>query len=183
MGRGESQIRSCIEAGYNEKYINNNATKIANNKDVQAVASWMSGQGLEKGGATVQRLLEELAHVALSNPQHLVNESGQFPGLQNLTETMARSIASFEVGDKGKLKITFWDKNNAIDKLLKMHNAYPEKKPDGPKETIVGVVVLPAKRPYQGQQQEIIEGEARHVERTELLPPPSKKFRVMKDAG
>lgn len=190
LGRGESQIRACIEAGYNEKYIKKNASKTANHPAIQAVAAWFSGQAMQEHGASVQRIIKELSHVALSNPQNLVRidpnrpELGaRFPGLDQLDESMARAISSFEIDAKGKLKITFWDKIGAADKLLKMHNAYPEKKQDGPKETIVGVVVLPAKRPYQGHQQEAIEGEARHIERTELPPPPTKKFRVLKDTG
>lgn len=188
LGRGESQIRACREAGYDEKYITKNASKTAKHPAIQTVAAWFSGQAMQENGASVQRLLQELTHVALSNPQNLVRidpkqpEKGAFfPGLDQLDESMARAISSFEIDAKGKLKITFWEKNNAIDKLLKMHNAYPEKKQDGPRETIVGVVVLPAKRPYQGHQQDAIEGEVRRVERTEPLPPPKQKFRVMKD--
>ena len=75
-------------------------------------------------------------------------------------------------------KLNLWNKLDAIEKALKLLDAYPTKKDDQSKTTIVGVVVLPAKQPYQGKTLDVIEGEAKRIERTEPLPPPSKKFFV-----
>lgn len=127
---------------------------------------------------SLRRVVQEVEAVLLSNPKDLFDTEGKIHKMNEMPDHIARCISGYEVGDRGKLKITFWDKLQAAEKLLKLHSAYPEKRQEGPRETIVGVVVLPAKQPYQGHQPQAIEGESRRVERTEPLAPPRTKFVV-----
>src|SRR5690606_25355033 len=106
----------------------------------------------------------------------LFEANGALKNLSTLDEATARTVASIELGDK--VKITLWDKLGAIEKALKLLNAYPDRKQDAPAPTVVGVVIVPAKGGYQHPQPPAaaIEGQAKHV-----APPAlgGKTFKVL----
>lgn len=141
---------------------------------------------------SLARLTQELKAIALMDPRKLYDDEGAVLAPKDWPDDVAAAVAGIDVTEiteqrEGKRvrvgqtrKLNLWNKLDAIEKALKLLNAYPERKQDGPREAIVGVVVIPAKRPYQGHRQEAIEGEVRRAQRTEPLPPPTKPFRVPK---
>jgi hypothetical protein len=73
---------------------------------------------------TVNRVLEEQAHIAFSNAQDLIDDKGNLIGINDLPRHVAAAISSIEVDEYGKTKVKFWDKNAACTTLLKAAGAF-----------------------------------------------------------
>ena len=147
----------------------------------------------EDSGLSLQRMVQELKAIALLDPRRLYDEAGLMLPPKEWPADVAAAIAGIDVTElfetrNGKRvrightkKLALWSKLDAIEKGLKLLNAYPEKRIEGPRETIVGVVVIPAKAPYVDPRQGAIDAQSRRIEtpvRTDPLPPPTKKFVV-----
>lgn len=74
------------------------------------------------------RALEETARIAFSDPRNAIGEDGMVRALADMDEDTARAVASVKIvvrpgKDGGEPTITqelkFWDKNAAIEKILK----------------------------------------------------------------
>lgn len=167
-------------AGYKSrgKSADTCASRLLTRPEVSAYLTERKRSLAQASQVSLHRIMQEVEGILLSNPKDLFDDQGRFHKMHEMPDHIARCISGYEVGDRGKLKVTFWDKLQAAEKLLKLHGAYPEKRQEGPRETIVGVVVLPAKQPYQGHQSQAIEGQSRRMERTAPLAPPKTKFVV-----
>lgn len=147
----------------------------------------------EDSGLSLQRMVQELKAIALLDPRRLYDDAGLMLPPKEWPADVAAAISGidvtelFETRDGKKVrtgqtrKLSLWNKLDAIEKGLKLLNAYPEKRVEGPRETIVGVVVIPAKAPYVDPRQGAIDAQSKRIEapvRTDPLPPPTKKFVV-----
>jgi len=154
------------------------ASKLLANPKVQAYLAARRHAAVVQSGLTVERLTKELERICFSDPRLLFQENGALKNLSTLDEDVARTVSGIELGDK--VKITMWDKLGAIEKALKLLNAYPDKKTDVPTQTIVGVVVVPPKGMFAPQERQAIEGAAtREATRTPPLQAAAKTFKVL----
>lgn len=183
-----------IRAGYKARgqSASSCAAKLLAKPEVAAYLSDRKKVLSAETGLSLTRLTQELKAIALMDPRKLYDEAGAVLAPKDWPDDVAAAVAGIDVteiseqrdGKKVRIgqtrKLNLWNKLDAIEKALKLLNAYPERKQDGPRETILGVVVIPAKRPYQGHHQEVIDGEVRRIQRTDPLPPPTKPFRVLK---
>lgn len=181
-----------IRAGYKARgdSASSCATKLLARPEVAAYLGQRRQSLTEGADLSLSRLTQELKAIALFDPRKLYDESGVMLPSSAWPDEVAAAVAGIDVaefsesrdGKKVRIgqtkKLSLWNKLDAIEKALKLLNAYPERKQEGPRETIVGVVVLPAKQPYQGRLQGPIEGESKRIERSEPLPPPKTKFVV-----
>lgn len=175
-------VDACIAAGYSKKAARGNCGTLAGHADVRLVADWLVSTVLKDGCLELDRLIKEIEHIAFSDARELFDEGGAVRNMRELPESVARAISSYEIDGRGKIKITFWDKNNAIEKGMKLRNGYPvPKKDDGPKEMIVGVVVVPQKAPTPSLPDRAIMGEATRIERTPPSAPKKTTFRVQRE--
>lgn len=166
------------------------ASRLLTKPEVAAYLSERKKVLAAETGLSLARITQELKAIALMDPRKLYDDAGAVLAPKDWPDDVAAAVAGIDVteiseqrgGKKVRIgqtrKLNLWNKLDAIEKALKLLNAYPERKQDGPRETIVGVVVLPAKRPYQGHQQQAIEGQARQIQRTQPLPPSTKRFIV-----
>jgi hypothetical protein len=74
------------------------------------------------------RVLEEAARIALADPRQVVAAGGQLKSLEDMDEDTARAVSSLKVtvrqGKKDEppevvTELKFWDKNSAINTILK----------------------------------------------------------------
>jgi phage terminase small subunit len=68
---------------------------------------------------TAADVLTEAAQIAFSDIRKLFDENGNLKSIHELDDDTAASIAAIEYGPLGVVKIKFWDKNAALEKLFK----------------------------------------------------------------
>lgn len=155
----------------------NNASRLLASKRVQRQLQAYRQQVPETTSLSVDRLARELEAIRLQRSARAVRGYGRAEEPGHLDESTARAVSSIELGDK--VKITLWDKLGAIEKALKLLNAYPDRKQDAPAQTIVGVVIVPAKGSpaSHARQRPALEGQARPVQR---VAPPAREAKPFK---
>lgn len=154
-----------------------NASRLLAKPKVQAYLAVRKKALVQRTELSIERCMQEIEAIAFSDPRQLFDELGALKNLNDIPDGIARAVSGFELGDK--VKITLWDKLGAIEKALKLLNAYPERKQVAPSQTIVGVVIIPQKGGYQHPERPVaaIEGKAKRVS----APKPSgKTFKVAK---
>lgn len=81
------------------------------------------------------RTLEEVCRIALADPRRLLNVDGSVKGLHELDDDTARAVSSVKVttkpGRDGEpptvvQEVKFWDKNRALEQLLKVLGRIPD---------------------------------------------------------
>lgn len=192
LGRGLSQEAAAIEAGYSKSTAKARCSELANNEQVKLVTAYFTNQAMKAHGLTLDALMRQIQCIALSDPRKLYREDGTMLPPHEWPDDVAFAVAGVEVDEitaqvDGKTvslgytrKLKQWDKLSAIEKGLKLLNAYPEPKKDAlpPGATIVGVVVVPAKQPYQDKRKPVIDGQATKVERAAMPAPKATTFKV-----
>lgn len=176
----QNAARAYEKAGYKAKgqarYTG--ASKLLEHPKIKPYLEARKLAMVQRSGLSLDRLTRELEAICFSDPRELFQENGALKNLSTLDESTARAVSGVELGDK--VKITLWDKLGAIEKALKLLNAYPDRKQEVQTHTIVGVVVLPAKGsiPHAGAQRASIEGQAKRIERVAPEAPKAKAFKV-----
>lgn len=161
--------------------IANNACRLLATKRMQEYLQGYRRQVMETTSLSVERLAKELERICFSDPRALFETNGALKNLSTLDEDTARTVAGVELGDK--VKITLWDKLGAIEKALKLLNAYPDRKQDAPAQTIVGVVIVPPKGSFAPQGTQAIEGQVKRVTRAAPLAAAARTFRIPAAGG
>ncbi|MBP6216297.1 MAG: terminase small subunit [Luteimonas sp.] len=156
--------------------VANNASRPLANKRVQAYLQGYRQLAVETTTLSVERLAKELERICFSDPRALFESNGALKNLSTLDEDVARPVSGIEMGDK--VKVTLWDKLGAIEKALKLLNAYPDRKQEAPAQTIVGVVIVPPKGSYAPREKPAIEGQAKRVTRAAPLATAARTFRI-----
>ena len=153
------------------------ASKLLAHPKIAAYLAARKVAAVEKSGLTLDRLTKELERICFSDPRALFEPNGALKNLNTLDEDVARTVSGIELGDK--VKVTLWDKLGAIEKALKLLNAYPDRKQEAPAQTIVGVVIVPPKGSYAPREKAAIEGQAKRVTRAAPLAAAAKTFKVL----
>lgn len=131
--------RAAKGAGY--KSPGSSAAKLLKHKVVSAAVGKAIHDRIERTKVTQDRVVEELACIAFSNIQEILDEGDLPQNLKNLPEKVARSISGVEyewvtsLDEKtGKVKrervirkITYWDKGKALMTLAKHLGMITEK--------------------------------------------------------
>lgn len=112
-----------------------NGPRLLKNPNVAAYLARHTRAATEQTGVTVERIMREIACVALSDPAAVLDEDGRPLKMRDMPDDVRRAIASYEVreyfddsdGEKPKrvrvTKVRFWDKNRGLElagKHLKM---------------------------------------------------------------
>lgn len=176
-----SQQAAALAAGYAKTTARKKAHDMAADPKVRKIVDWCCGQAVQRTVLDIERLHEEIAAIAFSDPRKLFDEKGNVRNMHDLDDLTAKAVSGFEFADGPngfKQKVTLWDKLSAIEKALKLLNAYPEKKEQAPSAMIVGVVVVPEKGLYKHPERQAIEGVATKVTRTDPHQSKGKAFKV-----
>lgn len=92
--------------------------------EVERRMDWMLRQAAMQAVGTAERWLQEVAAVAFSSPACLFDSDGKMVDVQLLPPAVQAAIASVEVDEYGKVKVKFWDKLGALEKLGKHLGLY-----------------------------------------------------------
>lgn len=177
-----SHEEAMVTAGYAAQTARKKAGLFAKHPDVAKVLQYLidavASQSLASARDSVDRLVEEMANIALADPLAMFDERDCLKPLRDWPEELRRAVASVETLEvyegQGKdrvfigytKKIRFWNKIQAADTIAKLrrHGVYApeEKDPGAPVNVYGGVVVLPPKESGRGRgitRGAVIEGE------------------------
>ena len=159
----KTQHEAAVAAGYSKSTARKLAYRMAENPKIRTIVDWCTRNALKATVLDLERLQQEIAAIAFSDPRKLFNENGTLKNLSTLDDATASAISGFEFadGEVTKRKVTMWNKLDAIEKALKLLDAYPEPKKDNtpPAHTFVGVIVVPEKGQYRHPERPVFEGD------------------------
>ncbi len=116
--------RAAIRAGYSAHTATEQASRLLTNVNVAAAVAAAQDKRAESVGIEAERVLREVARLALYDPRALFNEDGSPKLPLDLDDDIAAAITSLKIerDDEGnivKLDYRLADKNAAIEKLMK----------------------------------------------------------------
>lgn len=123
--------QAAIRAGYSEKTARSIGSENLSKPDIQEKILLLRQELSDKTGITAQRVLNELAKIAFSDPRKAFKADNALLDVRQFDDDTAGAVASVEVdalyekidGEKELVgqtqKIKFWDKVNALEKLGK----------------------------------------------------------------
>lgn len=123
--------QAAIRAGYSKKTAGSQAFDLLKKPEIQQAIKAKQKESAHKLGITRERIIQECARIAFSDIRKVIDIHSGIKSLQELDDHTAAAIASVEIealyagrgeervqiGTTQKLK--FWDKNSALEKLLK----------------------------------------------------------------
>ena len=118
-------MHSAIRAGYSPRSAANIGTMLRKKPNVAAHIMRMTSERSIRTGTEVDRILREAARIAFSQPTSFVNADGSIN--TDLSEDDAAAVAGIKVktvsfGEEGgsvEREVKIWDKNKALDLLMK----------------------------------------------------------------
>lgn len=108
--------------------VNRSAFKLIEHVKIASRIAALRKQLEERTLVTEARVIEEVARLGLVDPARLMGENGELLPIKDIPPEVRAAIASIEVSeeknDKGVVigyvkKIKLWDKNSALEKLMK----------------------------------------------------------------
>ena len=184
-----------LRAGYKTKpaAAAASASRLLGKLEVAAYLSEKRRLLAEATDFKLERLVQEIKAIALFDPRRLFKSDGSMLPPHEWPDDVAAAVGSVDVdeivqqvGGRSTVvgytrKLRPWNKLEALEKGLRLLNAYPEQKKDAlpPGTTLVGVVVVPAKQPWVEKRKPAIDGQASQVERAAIPSPAAKAFKVL----
>lgn len=141
--------QAAIIAGYSEATAPQIGSRLLRQADVKEAI----GQRLTKADVTTERVLQEAAAIAFSDPRKLFDERGNLKPIHELDDDAARAIASVEVTKERTIregstttqeavtKVKSWDKVKALE-MLGRHLALWNDKQSGEGKVVVNIGFL-----------------------------------------
>lgn len=111
--------QAAIRAGYAPgKTATVQGARLLVNANIAAAIAEKQDERAKKAGIDAERVLLEVARMALSDPRGIVGEDGEVIPLHQLPDDVAAAVSSVEFKN-GTVRYRFWDKNAAAEKLMK----------------------------------------------------------------
>lgn len=120
--------QAAIRAGYSQRTAGSQGFDLLKKPEIQQAIKAKQKEAAHKSGITRDRIIAEVARIAFSDVRRLFDERGALKRLQDIDDDAAGAIAGIDVvemnSDDGSApmfvkKIKLWDKNAALEKLLK----------------------------------------------------------------
>ena len=99
------------------------SSRLAANPPVRARIASLQAAACARAGLTADGVLREIMNIAFSDLSNAFTENGVMKPVNEMDATTRAAIASWEITKDGT-KIKFWDKNAALDKLMKHLGQY-----------------------------------------------------------
>jgi len=128
LENGLNATAAAIAAGYSEKTAASQGARLLKDPGIARAIAKGAAKLVEDLDNSAARTLKEVTRMAQSDVRRLFNEDGSRKRLDELDDNTAAAVASFELGENGELlKVKFYDKNAATDKLMRYHSLYKDK--------------------------------------------------------
>lgn len=117
--------QAAIRAGYSKKTAGSQAFDLLKKPEIQQAIQAKQKELATKAGVTRERIIAEIARIAFSDVRKLFKETGGLKAIHELDDETAGAVAGVDViVSSGEFpettkKIKLWDKNSALEKLLK----------------------------------------------------------------
>jgi phage terminase small subunit len=120
--------QAAIRAGYSKRSASEQGYDLLRKPQIQSAIKAKQKELAHKVGITRERIVQECARLAFSDFRKLFNENGTLKPFADMDDDTAAAIAGIDVvemgGEDGSApmqtkKVKLWDKNSALEKLLK----------------------------------------------------------------
>lgn len=122
--------KAGIRAGYSENSAYSQAHDLLKKPEIQEAIAKAKAKRSQKIEITAERVLQEIARLALSDPRDLLDANGQVKPPSEWDDRIAATISSVKVIEKDGVKtyeVKQWDKNSSLEKLSKHLGVFVEK--------------------------------------------------------
>lgn len=141
--------QAAIRAGYSEKTARSQGQRLLTNVDIQERIAERRAVIQNSTEITQERVIKEIARLALFDPRKLLNEDGTPKPIQELDDDSAAAIAGIDLVSVGNselgigtvMKYKLADKNSALDKLCKHLGLYDADKSRKTEIHLTGFVI------------------------------------------
>lgn len=119
--------QAARRAGYSQKNAKVSGSTQLSKPNIQKAIAKATAARSQRTAITADRVVRELARIAFGDPRKLLNDDGTLKPLHELDDDTAATISSFEMTELGEAKLSkakVWDKNAALDKLMRHLGAY-----------------------------------------------------------
>jgi phage terminase small subunit len=120
----EAYKRAYAAGNMKAEGIRVNAAKLLASTNIALRINEIRAAASEKAAVTLADVLVETGKLAFVDPRKLIREDGTVKALKELDDATAASVSSIEWSKDGTIKYKFWDKNAALDKLMKNLGGY-----------------------------------------------------------
>jgi phage terminase small subunit len=131
LANGGNATDAARTAGYSTRTARQQGSRLLSNVDVSTAIAERTAKVCADHGLTTERVLQEVARLAFSDPRLLLDEHGALKPASEWPDGVAAAIGSIEVfeefagqgnmrmkiGETKKVKV--WDKNAALEKAMK----------------------------------------------------------------
>ena len=117
--------QAAIRAGYSKKTAAEQGYDLLRKPQIQQAIQSQQKALATKAGITRERIIAEVARIAFSDVRKLFNPAGVFKSMADIDDETAGALAGIDVVESGgdapviTKKVKLWDKNSALEKLLK----------------------------------------------------------------
>jgi phage terminase small subunit len=125
--------QAAIRAGYAAQSAGQYGHDLLRKPHVQAAIEAEQKKLTQESGVTHRKLIEEAARLAFSDIRKVFTKDGALVAIHELDDATAAAISSVKVVTTGRgeeveyvREIRLWDKNSAIEKLIKHLGLNPE---------------------------------------------------------
>lgn len=125
------------------------ASRLASLPHVRRRIEELQKAAAARAGVTHDRVVAELARVALSSVRRVVDADGRLLLPNQLDEDTAAAVASFKIDEYGRIEYKFWNKVDALDKLAKYLGLYERDNAQQPPPVIREIRLVPL-QPREG---------------------------------
>jgi phage terminase small subunit len=142
ISNGRNGTAAAISAGYSERSAADSASRLLKHPDVAAQLSRLAGQTEKKLELTAERVMQELATIALFDPATMYGEDGELLPVAQMPEATRRAIAGIEEhispkGDRNK-KLRISSKLGSLELVSKIIGMVKAQDTFAPVQIIIG---------------------------------------------
>lgn len=144
MVNGGNGTKAAIHAGYSAKTAHAAASRLLNDVKVREILGRVTTKVLDESEVDLATQVRRLDHIAGSDMLDIYDADGRVMHPKDWPERFRLAVAGFEIeelteydpDEKGRVlvgvlkKFKLWDKNAAIDKLIKVRGGYAAEKVD-----------------------------------------------------
>lgn len=137
LTNGRNSAAAARAAGYSKRSAPQTGSALLKHPDIAAELRRLAGQTEKKLELTAQRVMEELATIALFDPATMYGEDGKLLPVAQMPEATRRAIAGIEEGkDFTKLRIS--SKLGSIELISKIIGMVKPQEQFAPVQIIIG---------------------------------------------
>lgn len=140
--------QSAIAAGYAKKSARNTGPRMMKKDEIQRAIAELRQEAQERTEYTLDTVIEEIKALAHFDPALLFDDQGRPKPIESIPEDVRRAIGGIKVrtdyiyakgddsgepiGESTIVEYKIWDKNAALEKLMKNLGGYAADKPRDP---------------------------------------------------